>query len=193
MNLQKKFILFDTEFTAWEGSQERNWSLEWEHKELISVSALKVEFKENKLSIIEKFNCLIIPSINYRLSDYIMNLTGITQTELEKKGISFKEFIEKFYKFSDNLNLYSYGNDYIEIEENLYLNKIKCLKYYNWKERFFDIRTFFKQYSINTRNYTSGTVYKHFNIKPEQEISVHDSEWDTYSLYLTIEHIYLNI
>ena len=52
----KIFILFDTEFTAWEGSQERNWSLEWEYRELISVSALKVELKENKLSIIEKFN-----------------------------------------------------------------------------------------------------------------------------------------
>lgn len=192
MNLPTKFILFDTEFTAWEGSQERNWSLEWEHRELISVSALKVEFKENKLSIIEKFNCLIIPSINYKLSDYIMNLTGIKQIDIEKEGISFKEFIEKFYKFSDNLNLYSYGNDYIEIEENLYLNKIKCLKYYNWKERFFDITIFFKQNSINTENYSSGTVYKHFNIKSEKEISVHDAEWDTYSLYLTIKHIFSN-
>tara|TARA_X000000950_G_scaffold278836_1_gene370440 strand:- start:302 stop:886 length:585 start_codon:yes stop_codon:yes gene_type:complete len=192
MNLPKKFILFDTEFTAWEGSQERNWSLEWEHRELISVSALKVELKENNLSIIEKFNCLIIPSINYRLSDYIMNLTGIKQVDIEKDGISFKKFIEKFYKFSDNLNLYSYGNDYIEIEENLKLNKIECLKYYNWKERFFDIKIFFKQNSINTENYSSGTVYKHFNIKSEKEISVHDAEWDTYSLYLTIKHIYSN-
>ncbi len=192
MNLPRKFILFDTEFTAWEGSQKRNWSLEWEHRELISVSALKVELKENNLSIIEKFNCLIIPSINYRLSDYIMNLTGIKQVDIEKDGISFKKFIEKFYKFSDNLNLYSYGNDYIEIEENLKLNKIECLKYYNWKERFYDITIFFKQYSINTRNYSSGTVYKHFNIKSEKEISVHDAEWDTYSLYLTIKHIFLN-
>ena len=192
MNLPKKFILFDTEFTAWEGSQERNWSLEWEHRELISVSALKVELKENKLSIIEKFNCLIIPSINYRLSDYIMNLTGIKQIDIEKEGISFKEFIEKFYKFSDNLNLYSYGNDYVEIEENLNLNLIKTKKYYDWKNKFFDICVFLKKNSIDTTKYTSGTVYKHFNIKPEKEIKVHDAEWDTYSLYLTIKYTITN-
>ena len=39
--IPSKFILFDTEFTAWEGSQNRNWSLCWEHRELISISALK--------------------------------------------------------------------------------------------------------------------------------------------------------
>ena len=57
------FILFDTEFTAF-GSQKRNWSLCWEHKELISISTLKIKKTKNKLEIIDKFNCYIQPRIN---------------------------------------------------------------------------------------------------------------------------------
>ena len=32
------FVLFDTEYTAWEGSHERDWSGEGEHREIIQVS-----------------------------------------------------------------------------------------------------------------------------------------------------------
>lgn len=192
MKLEEEFIIFDTEFTAWNGSQKRKWCFEWEHKELISISALKVKYVSNELLIIDKFNCLIKPIINPKLSDYIINLTGITQKNIDMKGINFKEFIKKFYEFSNNLNLYSYGNDYVEIEENLNLNLIKTKKYYDWKNKFFDICVFLKKKSIDTTKYTCGTVYKHFNIKPEKEIKVHDAEWDTYSLYLTIKYIILN-
>lgn len=192
MRLPDKFILFDIEYTAWEGSQERNWNLKWEHKEIISVSALKIELKKNKLLIQEKFNCLIIPKINRKLSEYIINLTGITQENIDKNGVDFKRFLKDFYNFSENLNLYSYGNDYLEIRENLYLNSIKSSKYYVWNSKFIDICLYFKKHLIDTKKYTSGTVYKHFNIKPIKKISVHDSAWDTYSLYLTIKHIITN-
>ena len=39
-NLPDTFIIFDTEFTAWEGSMERKWSGENEYKELIQISTL---------------------------------------------------------------------------------------------------------------------------------------------------------
>ena len=31
--------IFDTEFTAWEGSQDRNWSEPWEAVELVEIGA----------------------------------------------------------------------------------------------------------------------------------------------------------
>ena len=98
--------------------------------------------------------------------------------------------MEKFYTFSKNLELYSYGNDYSIIQENLDLYKIDIdSKYRTWNNSFLDIRFIFQSYGINTSNYTSGTVYKHFNLKPKQEIKIHDAEWDTYSLFLTLVYI----
>tara|TARA_B000000475_G_scaffold267285_1_gene258204 strand:+ start:81 stop:659 length:579 start_codon:yes stop_codon:yes gene_type:complete len=184
------FIIFDTEFTAWEGSQKRNWSLCWEHKELISISALKIKKTKNKLEIIDKLNCYIQPRINKQLSTYITNLTGITQNKIDTMGYDFEIVMEKFYTFSKNLELYSYGNDYSIIRENLDLYKIDIdSKYRSWNNSFFDIRFIFQSYGINTSNYSSGTVYKHFNLKPNQDIKIHDAEWDTYSLFLTLVYI----
>ena len=184
------FIIFDTEFTAWEGSQKRNWSLCWEHKELISISALKIKKTKNKLEIIDKLNYYIQPRINKQLSTYIINLTKITQNKIDTMGYDFEIVMEKFYTFSKNLELYSYGNDYSIIQENLDLYKIDIdSKYRTWNNSFLDIRFIFQSYGINTSNYTSGTVYKHFNLKPKQEIKIHDAEWDTYSLFLTLVYI----
>lgn len=43
MILPDEFIIFDTEYTAWEGSNERNWSEGWEEKELVKIAAMKVK------------------------------------------------------------------------------------------------------------------------------------------------------
>ena len=186
----KIFILFDTEFTAWNGSQLRNWSLYWEHKELISISALKIKQTKNKLEIIDKFTCYIQPRINKQLSNYIIDLTGITQQKIDIQGVDFKIAIKKFYKFSENLQLYSYGNDYKIIQENLDLYKIPPdSKYRLWINSFFDICPIFQCYGINTSKYTSGTIYKHFDLKTLNKIKIHNSEWDTYSLYITLQYV----
>jgi len=43
-----EFIIFDTEFTSWKGSQERNWKNSpdpnlTEYKELVMIGAIKVK------------------------------------------------------------------------------------------------------------------------------------------------------
>lgn len=181
------FILFDTEYTAWEGSQARNWSYSWEHRELIYISALKVKNENNTLIILDRFDYYIKPNINKILSDYIINLTGITQ-QLIDSASSILEVLEKFYDFSENLNLYSYGNDYYEIKENIILNKLDP-KFYDWSTNFYDIKIIYEKYNINTSNYSSGTVYKSLNIIPEKNVKIHDASWDTYSLFITLKKI----
>lgn len=44
--LPNKIIIFDTEFTAWEGSQDRNWSRPNEFQEIVQIGALLVETKD---------------------------------------------------------------------------------------------------------------------------------------------------
>ena len=56
----KTLILFDTEFTAWPGSQKRGWSLPNEHREIIQIAAFKIkDFK-----IVDTLNIYIKPTIN---------------------------------------------------------------------------------------------------------------------------------
>ena len=43
LNLQPKIIIFDTEFTAWEGSLARNWNGPGEYREIIQIGAILVD------------------------------------------------------------------------------------------------------------------------------------------------------
>lgn len=187
------FILFDIEYTAWEGSQQRNWSYDNEYKEIICISALKINNTNNKLEIIDKFNYYVKPKLNPILSNYIINLTGITQTIIDTEAYDFDIALEDFYIFCENYNIYSYGNDYTEIKINLELNNItKSSKYYIWESQFYDIKPIFNIYNIDTSIYTSGSVYKSVGLKPNN-VKIHDAMWDTYSLFITLNFLFYNL
>lgn len=200
--LPKYFIIFDCEMTAWKDSLKYNWNRDFEEPELINCCAYKIENLNHDLKIIESFNYYIKPKINPILSEYIINLTNITQDNIDILGLDFIDFIEKFYKFSKyinknyiDLNLYSYGQDYTEIERNLKLNHIKKnSKYYEWKKYFFDIRPIFQNFNIDTNKYSSGTIYNiiknKINIK--KKIETHKSDFDVYSMFITLQYFIKN-
>ena len=80
-----QIVIFDTEFTAWEGSMQRQWSLDWEHREIIQIAAVKVELTLSGAQVVSSFNTLVKTVINPTLSDYIIQLTGIEQHASHKK------------------------------------------------------------------------------------------------------------
>ena len=174
----KSLILFDTEYTAWKGSQKRNWSNDNEHREIIQISAYKIK----NYKLIDKLNIYVKPNINKKHSKYITDLTGITNNKINKYGISFKKAIEKFYEFSKFYNLYSYGNDRSFIKENLNLNNIKDPKWHNLKNKCFDFKNYIKKNTkINPNKYSSGTIFKAFNINVN--IDTHNALDDVKSMY----------
>jgi len=179
-----KYIVFDTEFTSWKGAQERNWSGENEYKEMVQIGAIKVENKK----IIDIIDLYIKPVINPILSDYFINLTGITNEKIQKEGILFEEALDKFYEFSKGYNLYSYGNDYLELEENIKLYNIQKDYLDNFSNNFYDFKDKIKNIDVN--KYTSGTIYKAYNIEFNKDLRLHNGLDDAYSLYLVSKIIF---
>ena len=195
--LPNEFIIFDTEFTAWKGSQERKWSGKNEYMELVQIGALKIKKKNNRLEIVEIFSVFIKPTNNPVLSQYFINLTNITQKQVDLEGFDLKKSLQLFYKFCKNnsgtlIPLYSYGNDYVVIKHNLDLYKTPLgSKFRSWEKYFYDIRTFFKD-TVDVSKYSSGTLYKAFNIKPKKKEEVHNSLWDARSLFLSLNKLIFN-
>ncbi|MCV2886270.1 exonuclease domain-containing protein [Aestuariibacter sp. AA17] len=115
------FVLFDTEFTAWPGSQNRNWSGDNEYKELIQIAAIKVGVSAHQpIKILSSFNELIKPQINPQLSPYIIELTGISQTMVDELGVDFASALSAFHGFAEQgqLACLSWGNDHHILLEN---------------------------------------------------------------------------
>src|SRR5258708_3499146 len=116
LGLPDHFVLFDTEFTAWEGSMERGWKGPNEHREIIQIGALKVHGAD--LSEEDVFSRYVKPRINPRLSEYIIALTGITQEKINDEGVPFEIALEDFNRWSRELPLWSHGNDLPVMKEN---------------------------------------------------------------------------
>ena len=137
-------IIYDTEYTAWDGSQKRKWSEPWEHREIIQIGAVKLELHEG-LREIDFFNVLVKPQINPQLSGYIIKLTGITQEQIEKNGVSFLSAMEMFLHFAGQDGILACNHkDYIVIEENYELqNRTLPIK----KNRFLNINPFLSYYT----------------------------------------------
>jgi inhibitor of KinA sporulation pathway (predicted exonuclease) len=184
MNEPLKIVIFDTEYTAWEGSHQRNWSEPWEHREIIQIAAAHVFISKN-VSVLSEFNVLVKPEINKNLSKYITQLTGIEQSDIDREGVTFSDAIQAFKNFcGDVKNIYCWGNDETVLRENYDILKISFDHYF---DGFFDIRHVFQASNIDTSKCESGSVYKSVNLllQKKQHYALHD----VYSMSETLKFL----
>ncbi|MFQ5765051.1 MAG: 3'-5' exonuclease, partial [Rhodospirillales bacterium] len=108
----------DVEWTAWEGSRQRDWRGPGEEKEIVQIGALKL--RADTLAETDALDVLVRPRINPALSDYFIRLTGITQAELDAAGVDFADGLESLKAFVGEgvRAVYSMGTDYTIIRHN---------------------------------------------------------------------------
>jgi len=109
-DLPRKIVVFDTECTTWEGALQRNWSGPGECRELIQLGAVLVE--TSNFCEIAALRILVRPMFNPVLSDYCLNLTGITQREIDVLGIDFPVCLRIFEMWCRKYELYSFDKVY---------------------------------------------------------------------------------
>jgi len=113
-------IIFDTEFTSWEGAMARKWSGPNEYRELVQIGAVRID--ANSLEVLETFEILTKPVRNPQLSAYFIGLTGIRQDQLDANGLDFETGLAQFMQFIGGLPPWSYGGDVSVLAENMQLN-----------------------------------------------------------------------
>ena len=84
------FVVYDTEYTTWEGAMARKWLGENEYKEVIQIGALKVSFPDFEVK--DSLKIYIKPQKNPVLSDYCKRLTGITQAEIDNGVAAIRKY-----------------------------------------------------------------------------------------------------
>ncbi len=190
-------IIFDTEYTSWKGCQEKGW-VGNQKREIVQISALKVS---SDLDVISEFNLVCKPVINPVLSDYFVDLTHITQAQIENHGVKFAEAYEKFETFVADCVCYSHGwgKDYFNasdgaiLEENLKLYNV--LKHKNIVYR--NIAPIFKQLyttnGINVESQASGQIVEILKLKQNLKkinLAPHNSLYDVYSILEGLKYFY---
>jgi len=178
-----KIIIFDTEFTAWEGSTERNWSQDWEHREIIQIAALKVAINTSGAEVISSFNTLVKPTINPCLSDYIVQLTGIEQHVLDNMGIDFQAALIQLHSFSlqGTLPCYSWGNDKRVLIDNCLLNGIQMP---DFSADFYNLHGMVRNEKLDGAHLCSGELASHLGLDLQGHI--HNALYDVRSIALAL-------
>lgn len=182
--MSNHIVIYDTEYTTWQGALERDWSKPNEHKECIQIGAQKLDLLTFK--VIDSFNIFIKPKLNPNLSKYCIDLTGITQEKIELEGVGFAEALNSFLNFCASNNCYSWGNDHIVLEENCVINSITA-NFKNFHNLTPIVEPVFSDLNINVYEYQSGNLYKSLNL--DLEIKEHNALNDVISISKSLEYI----
>jgi inhibitor of KinA sporulation pathway (predicted exonuclease) len=153
MGFMRPAIVFDLEFTAWEGSMAHRWLRPGEFKEIVQIGAVKVDAET--LEVVDRFDALVRPRINSRLSPYLEQLTGISNADVKAQGRDFADAYGDFLCFADGAVASAFGRDELVFEENLRLYGIAQPA--NTPE-FRDSRPWFRANGFDTRGLHSCDI-----------------------------------
>lgn len=153
-------IIFDTEYTSWEGCLKNGWDPKKnQFIEIVQIAGIKVD----ALNLVETgfFSSFVRPRINYYLSNFFKSLTHISQQQVNK-AIDLALVLCDFRNWMSGYKCYSSGNDYLEIQETCKQYKLSNPLDPN---KFYDIRDVFKQFGLPADKYVSGNMTEMFNVK----------------------------
>ncbi|MDR1694734.1 MAG: exonuclease domain-containing protein [Lactobacillaceae bacterium] len=194
--MTEQFVIFDTEYTSWKGCME-NGRAEWQKEEIVQIAAIKVDAKT--LKVLEEFNVYVTPVINPILSDYFINLTGLTNELIEEQGVPFEQAYWQFKDFSAGLTCFAYDMDYGRIsladgeimEKNLSFAGMED----KYPPRYSNIAEWFKkryaENAVNAGKINSGGTAKLLGVSKELEqlgLDEHNALYDVYSLLAGIKY-----
>ena len=115
----RTIVFYDMEFTTWPGALDNDWAEDWQHREVVQIGALR--FDLDKMQALHEFDVLVKPVLNPELSDLFIELTGITQKDVNEKGLSFPDAYHLFTTFVGHDKTCCYGWDARVMRENLVL------------------------------------------------------------------------
>lgn len=112
----RQFVVYDLEYTSWDGAQARNWSGPGECREIVQIGAIRLD---QDFCEIDSLDILVRPRRNPVLSSYFVALTGIAQSRVNQYGIDAESALDRLLEFSsDDLWLLSNGIDAEVLAEN---------------------------------------------------------------------------
>ena len=167
--------IFDLEFTAWEGSLARQWLGPGEFKEVVQIGAVRLNLQS--LALEDSFDCLVRPRVNSVLSDYVENLTGISNGRLAKDGVDFENAYRRFLDFARGGTIAAFGHDEWVLEENIRLYGLKGLPP---MPDFLELRQWFSQRGVDPRGLHSCDIGPRLGVPFEGQ--KHDALCDARSI-----------
>ena len=180
--MPQQAIIFDTEFTAWKGSMERLWSGPGEYREVVQIGAVAIDV--DTFAETDSFLVLIKPVHNPVLSDYLVDLTRITNARLQAEGVDFHTGVARFVEFIAGRRMFCYGRDDKILAANARLLEERTV----WpRVPAVDLKDWLVEIGIPLSGVHSGTLAQH--VGSSAQGVAHDALVDSRSLAEAIRYL----
>ena len=179
-------IVLDLEFTTWDGAQERGWTGPGEFREIVQIGALRVD--AGSLEVDGEFDALVRPRRNPELSPFFQTLTGISQAEVDERGVPFLTALDAFLNFCGGDYVLSYGNDMVIVGENLVLQVPEGRAPKRGLPPFLNIRPYVNGVLPATAGLSAGRLAHGLGLA-ETADREHNALADCYSIVATLAHL----
>jgi inhibitor of KinA sporulation pathway (predicted exonuclease) len=177
-------VVYDLEYTAWEGSRERGWSGPGEHREVVHIGAVRLDPTDG-LSVLATFEAMVRPLVNPILSAYFTQLTGIDQARLDREGIGLALALQRLAAFADGAALASNGDDAAVLRESCRLSGLP----YPFAGRTIDIGPLFRRTANRDQHILSCRLPEVFGITPDGNAVPHDALGDARQVAAALRHL----
>ena len=182
-------MVFDLEYTSWPGSNDNIENLPGKHHEIVQIGAITLEMHGDILEV-GSFQTLVCPQKNPVLSDYFVNLTGITQDQVERDGILFPLALKQFMNFigEHSLKILSNGRDDLIIQENCKIHNISFPPVFL---NAIDLKPYFAEtLGLPLADCTSGVLPELFGLKSNER--AHDALADCRSIAQVLRYLWMD-
>lgn len=197
--MNEQFIIYDTEYASWKGFLDAPEN-EKKKAEIVQIAALKINLKD--LSVEQELNLYVKPHFSPRLTDYFINLTGITDELLAQKGIPFPEAYRQFKQFAGNLPCYSHSwtsgdtlADGKVIGYNMEMFGLQDPKIPDYRNIAYWFKQTYREKNIPIERQASGQIAKLLGCSEELlrlGLDEHNALYDVYSILCGLRHLQFN-
>ncbi|MFF8395243.1 exonuclease domain-containing protein [Streptomyces sp. NPDC016172] len=184
----RTFVVFDLEFTSWQGALEQDWGAPGQLREIVQIGALRLC---EDFSVAEEFEAVVRPVTNPRLSAYFTGLTGIDQERVDREGVEPAEALGGFLGFCRGQSVLSYGNDMVVLGENLGWARARGEQVENGflPAHFLNIRPWLNSLAPETATVNVGRLWQVLGLPRPAAGQEHSALFDCHSFAAAIEHL----
>ena len=141
-----------------------------ERRQLVQISAIRFDTASGR--VIDEFDVYVHPTYLKALPDFFVELTGISQQDLNSKAISMQEGLDALWDFCADTEVWTFDKDEEVIKQNYSYISME----WEHKTPFVRVKPLLQKWGVDAEKYSSGSLYKAVGLKLEGHIhnALHD-------------------
>lgn len=139
-------------------------------RQIVQIAA--IVFDDEVGSEIAKFEALVTPYDETTLPEFFVELTGISQKDVDKSAIGFSDALERFHAFCAGLPVWTFDKDEEVFRQNCGYYSIA----FPFDNHFVRVKGMLPRWGIDPDRYSSGTLYQAVNLPLDGHVhnALHD-------------------